>query len=156
MYVTYMYISVYMLVIEMHLIIFFFFTMADAPFPAITATRFKSVFMGSFDHSAKSAFDDNDVGREGVAPSLCLNSPQRWLCAGQSSPSTPNSSMCWTFSLGTGVQSGWNMKGPFANCSHRFGSIKVSNGISWNGTIIPNSFRFIIVPLTVDCGIMTF
>ena len=77
------------------------------PFAAITAstllgklsTKFRSVFMGIFDHSSSSAFvrSDTDVGPEGLAHSLHSNSSQRssiglgsGLCAGLSSSSTPN------------------------------------------------------------------
>uniref|UniRef100_A0A3P8T6V7 mRNA m(6)A methyltransferase n=1 Tax=Amphiprion percula TaxID=161767 RepID=A0A3P8T6V7_AMPPE len=77
-------------------------------FAAVTAstllgrlsTRFRSVFMGIFDHSSRSAFvrSHTDVGPEGLALSLCSNSSQRCsiglrsgLCVGQSSSSTPDS-----------------------------------------------------------------
>jgi len=78
------------------------------PFAALTSstllgrpsTRFRSVFMGTFDHSSTSAFvrSGTDVGWKGLACSLCSNSSQRYsiglrsgLCESQSSSSTPNS-----------------------------------------------------------------
>ena len=62
------------------------------------STRFRSVFMGIFDHSSRSALrGQTDIGWEGLAHSLRSKSSQRcsiglrWgLCAGQSSSSTPN------------------------------------------------------------------
>ena len=99
------------------------------------------VFMGIFDHSSRSAFvrSHTDVGREGLALSLRSNSSQRCsiglrsgLCAGQSSSSTPNSliHVFMDLALCTGAQSCWNRKGPSPNCSHKVGSMELSN-ISW-------------------------
>ena len=54
------------------------------------------------------------------------------LCAGQSSLSTPNSLsyVCMGLALCTGAQSCWNRKGPSPKCSHKVGSMELSN-ISW-------------------------
>ena len=99
---------------------------------------FRSVLMGIFDHSTRSAFvrSHTDVGREGLALSLHSNSSQRCsiglrsgLCAGQSSSSTPNS-LIHVFmdpALFTGAQSCWNRKGPSQNCFHKVGSMELSN-----------------------------
>ncbi|XP_058258308.1 uncharacterized protein LOC131361290 isoform X2 [Hemibagrus wyckioides] len=119
------------------------------PFAAITAstllgrlsTRFRSVFMGIFDHSSRSAFvrSHTDVGREGLALSLRSNSSQRCsiglrsgLCAGQSSSSTPDSviHVFMDLALCTGAQSCWKRKGPAPNCSHKVGSMELSK-MSW-------------------------
>ncbi len=97
--------------------------------------------MGIFYHSSRSAFvrSDTDVGREGLARSLCSNSSQRCsiglrsgLCAGQSSSSTPNSliHVFMDLALCTGAQSCWNRKGPSPICSHKVGSMEFSK-ISW-------------------------
>ena len=55
----------------------------------------------------------------------------RTLC-GQSSSSTPNSliHVFMDLALCTGAQSCWNRKEPSPNCSHKVGSIELSN-ISW-------------------------
>ena len=80
-----------------------------------------------------------DVGREGLALRLRSNSSQRCsielrsgLCASQSSSSTPNSliHVFMDLALCTGAQSCWNRKGPSPNCSHKVGSMELSN-ISW-------------------------
>ena len=103
------------------------------------------VFIGIFDHSSRSAFvrSHTDVGQEGLALSLRCNSPQRCsiglrsgLCAGQSSSSTPNSLIHTDLALCTGAQLCWNRKGPSPNCSHKVGSVELSNifgnGRDWN------------------------
>ncbi|XP_058230352.1 uncharacterized protein LOC131343021 isoform X2 [Hemibagrus wyckioides] len=119
------------------------------PFAAITAstllgrlsTRFRSVFMGIFDHSSRSTFvrSHTDFGREGLALSLRSNSSQRCsiglrsgLCAGQSSSSTPDSviHVFMDLALCTGAQSCWKRKGPAPNCSHNVGSMELSK-MSW-------------------------
>ena len=52
-----------------------------------------------------------------------------WLCAGHSSSSTPNSliHVFMDLALCTGAQSCWNRKKPSPNCSHKVGSMKLSN-----------------------------
>ena len=97
--------------------------------------------MGIFYHFFRSTFvrSHTDVGQEGLALSLHSNSSQRCsvrlrsgLCAGQSSSSTPNSliHVFMDLALCTGAQSCWNRKGPSPNCSHKVGSMELSN-ISW-------------------------
>ena len=51
------------------------------------------------------------------------------LCAGQSSSSTSNSliHVFADLALCTGAQSSWNRKGPSPNCSHKVGSMELSN-----------------------------
>ena len=81
------------------------------PFEAITAstllgrlsTRFRSVSMGMFDHSSRSAFvrSGTDVGREGLAQSPCPNSCQRCSIELRSSFSTPNSLIHWSWVEGS-------------------------------------------------------
>ena len=80
-----------------------------------------------------------DVGREGLALSLrsnlfqtCSIGLRSGLCAGQSSSSTPNSSIhvFMDLALCTGAHSCWNRKGRSPNCSHKVGSMELSN-ISW-------------------------
>uniref|UniRef100_A0AAR2M5J2 Cadherin domain-containing protein n=1 Tax=Pygocentrus nattereri TaxID=42514 RepID=A0AAR2M5J2_PYGNA len=62
-------------------------------FLARLSTRFRSMFLGIFDYSSRSAFlrSETDVGQEGLAHNVCSNSSQRCafglrseLCAGQS------------------------------------------------------------------------
>ena len=69
-----------------------------------------------------------DVGQKDLALSLRSNSFQRCsvglrsgLCTGQSSQD---------LALCTGAQSCWNRKRPSLNCSHKVGSVELSN-ISW-------------------------
>ena len=105
------------------------------------STRFRSLFMRIFYPSSRSAVvsSHTDAGREGLALSLCSNSSQRCsirlrsgLCAGQSSSSTPNSliHVFMDLALCTGAQSCWNRRGASPNCSHKAGSLELSN-ISW-------------------------
>lgn len=111
--------------------------------------------MGIFDHSSKSALvrSHTDVGREGLALSLCSNSSQRCsigfrsgLCAGQSSSSTPDSiiHVFMDLALCTGAQSCWKRKGPAPNCSHKVGSMELSK-MFW----YPEAFK---VPFTGSKG----
>uniref|UniRef100_A0A667X151 Doublecortin domain-containing protein n=1 Tax=Myripristis murdjan TaxID=586833 RepID=A0A667X151_9TELE len=97
------------------------------------STRFRSVFMGIFDHSSRSAFvrSNTDVGQEGLARSLRSNSSQRCslglrsgLCAGQSSSSTPNSliHVFMDLALCTGAQSCWNRKGHLQTVPTKLGA----------------------------------
>nr|XP_061844147.1 uncharacterized protein LOC133624531 isoform X2 [Nerophis lumbriciformis] len=101
------------------------------------STRLRSVFIGIFHHSSKSALvrSHTDVGREVLALSLRSNSSQRCsigfrsgLCAGQSSSSTPDSviHVFMDLALCTGAQSCWKKKGPAPNCSHKVGSMELS------------------------------
>ena len=91
-----------------------------------------------FYHSSRNVFvrSHTDVGREGLAFSLHSNSSQRCssrlssgLCAGQVHPHQ----LIHVFvdlGLSTGAQSCWNRKWPGPNCSHKIGSVELSN-ISW-------------------------
>nr|XP_061825561.1 glucoside xylosyltransferase 1-like isoform X2 [Nerophis lumbriciformis] len=119
------------------------------------STRLRSVFIGIFDLSSKSALvrSHTDVDREGLALSLHSNSSQRCsigfrsgLCAGQSSSSTPDSviHVFTDLALCTGAQSCWKRKGPALNCSHKVGSMELSK-MFW----YPGAFK---VPFTGTKG----
>ena len=92
--------------------------------------------MGIFGHSSRSTLvrSHTDVGQESRSNSsqMCSIRLRSGLCAGQSSSSTSNSLLhvFMDLALCTGAQSCWNRKGPSPNCSHKVGSMELSN-ISW-------------------------
>ena len=76
-----------------------------------------------------------------IHPKGVLSGLRSGLCAGQSSSSTPDSliHVFMDLALCTGAQSCWNRKGPSPNCSHKVGSMELSN-ISWYAEAFRVSF----------------
>jgi hypothetical protein len=94
-----------------------------------------------------------DVGQLGLARIRCCNSSQRcsmglrsWLCADQSSSSTPilTNDFCMDLALCTGALSCWNRKRPSQNCCHNVGSTE-SSRMSLYAVVL-------IFPYTVNKG----